>query len=92
MGFLTSFNPSYPRDRTEIGWVSPWHYAINQGAVVLMIENYRTGLIWSLMRDCAAIRLGLRRCGFEGGWLDDTSKYPTTTAQKMSRNSEQHNQ
>jgi hypothetical protein len=92
MGFLTSFNPSYPGDRTEIGWVSPWHYAINQGAVVLMIENYRTGLIWSLMRDCAAIRLGLRRCGFEGGWLDDTSKYPTTTAQKMSRNSEQHNQ
>jgi len=69
MGFLTSFNLTYPGDRKTPGWVAPWHYAINQGAIVLMIENYRTGLIWTLMRDCAPIRLGLRRCGFAGGWL-----------------------
>jgi hypothetical protein len=34
-----------------------------------MIENYRTGLIWRLMRDCEPIVRGLRRAGFTGGWL-----------------------
>jgi len=36
---------------------------------VLMIEKYRTGLIWDLMRRCPAIVSGLRRAGFTGGWL-----------------------
>ena len=35
----------------------------------LMIENYRTGLLWRLMRDCPYIAGGLRRAGFGGGWL-----------------------
>jgi hypothetical protein len=34
-----------------------------------MIENYRSGLIWKLMRNSAPIRTGLKRAGFEGGWL-----------------------
>jgi hypothetical protein len=34
-----------------------------------MIENYRSGLIWRLMRNCAPIVRGLRRAGFTGGWL-----------------------
>ena len=34
-----------------------------------MIENYRSGFIWDLMRRCPAIRVGLRRAGFTGGWL-----------------------
>jgi hypothetical protein len=34
-----------------------------------MIENYRTGLIWNLMRCCALVVTGLRRGGFTGGWL-----------------------
>ncbi|HJU07817.1 MAG TPA: glucoamylase family protein [Rhodanobacteraceae bacterium] len=68
-GFHASFNPSYPDGAPSGGWVSPWHYALNQGPIVLMIENYRTGLIWRLMRECAPIRLGLQRAGFEGGWL-----------------------
>jgi hypothetical protein len=36
---------------------------------VLMIENYRTGLIWNLMRRCPTVVAGLRRAGFTGGWL-----------------------
>jgi hypothetical protein len=48
------------------------HYAINQGPVVLMIENFRSGLVWRLMRRCSAIIDGLRCAGFVGGWLDDT--------------------
>ena len=69
MGFLTSFNPTFDGENESPGWVSPWHYALNQGAIVLMIENYQTGLIWKLMRKCEPIRLGLLRCGFSGGWL-----------------------
>jgi hypothetical protein len=36
---------------------------------VLMIENYRSELIWKLMRQCPYIRVGLRSAEFRGGWL-----------------------
>jgi hypothetical protein len=51
-------------------WVSPGHYGLDQGIVVLMIENYRTQLIWRLMRACPPVATGLRRAGFRGGWLE----------------------
>ena len=70
-GFHASFNFSYPDGAEHGGWVSPWHYALNQGPIVLMIENHRSGLIWKLMRECGPIRAGLERAGFEGGWLDN---------------------
>jgi hypothetical protein len=38
-------------------------------AVVLMIENYRTGLLWNIMRRCPPVVAGLQRTGFRGGWL-----------------------
>ena len=50
-------------------WYAKSHLAIDQGPIVVMIENYRTGLIWDLMRRCPAIVAGLRRAGFTGGWL-----------------------
>jgi hypothetical protein len=34
-----------------------------------MIENYRSGFLWRLMRECPAIVTGLRRAGFRKGWL-----------------------
>ena len=54
----------------EYGWVSPYHFGINQGPIVLMIENHRSGLLWSLMRQCPYLVTGLRRAGFTGGWLE----------------------
>lgn len=51
------------------GWISEGYYGLDQGIAVLMIENYRTGLIWKLMRSCPPIRTGLKRAGFQGGWL-----------------------
>ncbi len=70
-GFKATFNPTYPdKSGNPYGWVSPWHFGINQGPIVLMIENYRTGLLWQLMRKCPYIANGLRRAGFTGGWLD----------------------
>ena len=69
-GFKATFNPTYPdKSGNPYGWVSPWHYGINQGPINPMIENYRTGLLWRLMRDCPYVVTGLRRAGFTGGWL-----------------------
>ena len=70
-GFKASFNPSHPGSSgNPYGWwVSPWHYGLNQGPIVLMIENYRTGLLWQLTRNCRYIAGGLRRAGFDRGWL-----------------------
>jgi len=69
-GFKATFNPTYPdKSSNPYGWISPWHFGLNQGPIVLMIENHRTGLLWRLMRDCPYVVTGLRRAGFTGGWL-----------------------
>lgn len=69
-GFKASFNPSFPDKRDGQGfWVSPWHCGLNQGPIVLMIENCRSGLLWRLMRHCPYLCAGLRRAGFVNGWL-----------------------
>lgn len=68
-GFRTTFNPTYRRAEQRQQWVSRWHFGIDQGPIILMIENYRSGLPWRLMRNCPYIVDGLRRAGFEGGWL-----------------------
>jgi hypothetical protein len=71
-GFAGTFNPTYPgRAQSRYGWVSPWHYGLNQGPILLMIENFRTGLPWELMRRCPHLVTGLRRAGFDGGWLSE---------------------
>ncbi|MEK1886425.1 MAG: glucoamylase family protein [Phyllobacterium sp.] len=69
-GFKPSFNPTYAVNDNATGWwVSPYHFGIDQGPVVLMIENYRSGLLWDIMRRSKPIVTGLRRAGFSGGWL-----------------------
>jgi hypothetical protein len=69
-GFKATFNPTYPvSSGSPYGWVSPWNFGLNQGPIVLMIENHRTDLIWRLMRGCPYLVQGLRRAGFRGGWL-----------------------
>ena len=70
-GFKASFNPSHPGEPgNPYGWwVSPWHFGLNQGPIILMIENYRSGLLWKLMRNSPYILKGLLRAGFKGRWL-----------------------
>jgi hypothetical protein len=71
-GFKCSYNPTFNSgsgSRKGKGWVSQGYYGLDQGPIVMMIENYRSGLIWRLMRQCPFIVKGLRRAGFEGGWL-----------------------
>lgn len=68
--FRCSFNPSFPGEGEEsAGWTSPYHFGINLGPVVLMCENYRSGLPWRLMCACPYVVTGLRRAGFTNGWL-----------------------
>ena len=70
-GFRATFNATFAeRSDPSQSWVSPFHYGLNQGPIVLMIENYRSGLLWHLMRQCPYLVMGLRRAGFCGGWLD----------------------
>jgi len=69
-GFKPSFNRTYEVPDSPTGWwVTPYHFGIDQGPVALMIENYRTGLIWNIMRRSPYIVAGLHRAGFKGGWL-----------------------
>lgn len=37
-------------------WISPYHFGIDQGPIVLAVENYRTGLLWNIMRPLFADR------------------------------------
>ena len=70
-GIACSFNPTFPsKQKGSAGWISGGHFGIDQGPVISMIENYRSGFIWRLMRQCPYIVNGLRRAGFRGGWLE----------------------
>ena len=77
-GFLDAFNPSFtfadqPHEHGTItataGWVDSDFLGFDQGPVVTMIENQRSGMIWDAMRHHPAIKRGLQRAGFTGGWL-----------------------
>jgi len=57
-GFADAFNDS-------AGWVADSHLAIDQGPIVVMIENHRSSLLWQLFMSCPEIGAGLRRLGFE---------------------------
>jgi len=64
-GLVCSFNPTFPAPGSrQAGWISQNHFALDQGPVILMIENYRSELIWRLMRGCPYVARGLRRAGF----------------------------
>lgn len=50
-------------------WISEGEFGLDQGVIVLMIENFRSGLIWRLTRSIPCLQAGLKRAGFRGGWL-----------------------
>ena len=64
-GFKASFNRTFRVDDNPANWwVTEYQFGVDQGPVVLMIENYRTGRIWDITRRCPYIVAGLRRAGF----------------------------
>jgi hypothetical protein len=64
--FSSGFNPTIPGAG---GWLSEGWYGLDQGLLVMMIENHRSDLIWKITRGCPHVRCGLKRAGFAGGWL-----------------------
>ena len=48
-------------------WFPQRYLAIDQGPAVIMIENYRTGLLWNLFMSCEEIQEGLNALGFTTG-------------------------
>lgn len=71
-GLDSSYNPSFrSKEKDLVGWISPWQFGLNQGPVILMIENFRTQFLWKLMKQSPEIIVGLKRAGFRGGWLDE---------------------
>lgn len=50
-------------------WFPPHYLAIDQGPIVVMMENYRTGLLWNLFMSCPEIQNGLKKLGFESPWI-----------------------
>lgn len=57
-GYYDAFNPT-------VGWFGHDYIGIDQGPIVLMIENFRTGLIWNYVMKDPIIQKGLNRLGFE---------------------------
>ena len=77
-GFKDSFNPSFTfanakSDSGSVdpkhGWVANDYLGIDQGPILLQAANYRDEFVWRYIRRVPAIRRGLRRAGFTGGWL-----------------------
>jgi hypothetical protein len=50
-------------------WFPDHYLAIDQGPAVVMMENYRSGLLWNLFMSCPEVQAGLRKLGFESPWL-----------------------
>ena len=46
------------------------YIGIDQGPILAMIANYRSDFVWSVMKKNPYIREGLRKAGFQGGWLE----------------------
>lgn len=72
-GFRSSFNKTWVDESGHSGWISPYFFGINIGPNIAMIENHRSGMLWKLMHNCRYIAAGLRRAGFAGGWLDQST-------------------
>ena len=62
-GFKDAFN-------LTADWFAPSYLAIDQGPIIVMIENYRTGLIWKLFMSHPDVQKGLKKLGFKTPYLN----------------------
>lgn len=78
-GFKDAINPSFTftdfgsksgEVDAQKGWIARDYIGIDQGPILAMMENHRSGLVWKVMRKNPHIIRGLKRIGFTGGWLD----------------------
>ena len=86
-GFRDAFNPSFTfpdaeikpnSEVTDAGWFDHDYLGIDQGPILIMAENLRTGLVWETLKRSPYLVRGLERAGFRGGWLDGARPAPAT--------------
>lgn len=78
-GFKDAFNLTYTYDPDQSdGWFDPDYIGIDQGPILIQLENYETGLIWETLKKNKYIVKGLVEAGFKGGWLESAAKLPGT--------------
>ena len=61
-GFVDAFNETK-------NWYAKSDLAIDEGPIIIMIENYRSGLLWKLFMNCPEIQKGLKKLDFESPWI-----------------------
>ncbi|MEO1016543.1 MAG: glucoamylase family protein [Pseudomonadota bacterium] len=57
-GLMDAFSPHHD-------WIAASHLAIDQAPIVVMIENYRSGLMWDLFMTIPEVQAGLQRLDFQ---------------------------
>jgi hypothetical protein len=70
-GFVDAFSESR-------NWYARTYLAINQGPIIIMIENFRTGLLWNLFMGAPEIQMGLLKLGFTSPHLDGRPAFHST--------------
>ncbi len=70
-GFRDAFNLTYK----EGGWFNPDYIGIDQGPIIIQLENLQTELIWNVLKENKYIKKGLEKAGFTGGWLEETDEF-----------------
>ncbi|TWI80312.1 hypothetical protein IQ13_2986 [Lacibacter cauensis] len=50
-------------------WFASSFLAIDQGPIIVMIENHRSGLLWNLFTSCPEVKSGMRLLGFSAPYL-----------------------
>lgn len=68
-GFKDAFNLTYRDQNHPEGWFDVDYLGIDQGPILLQMQNYENALIWDVMKKNKYIVEGLKRAGFSGGWL-----------------------
>jgi hypothetical protein len=77
-GFVDAFNPTlhaqgpplhHGHTVDGLSWFDTDYLGIDQGPILAMAENWRSGLVWRLLRKDADVVRGMCRAGFTGGWL-----------------------
>ena len=69
-GFLDAFNLTYQPD----GWFNKDFIGIDQGPILIQLENLESELIWNILKKNKYVINGLQKAGFTGGWLDEINE------------------
>ena len=74
-GFKDAFNPTCKDENDNLnGWYDVDYIGIDQGPILIMLENYKSNLVWNIMKKNPYIIEGLKKAGFKGGWIDIVGK------------------